>query len=362
MISAAKRHPSLPSNIAGWLASSQLGVGREITGVSVRLARRVSALVALDDGSSLFLKEFPSVVFGPAAQRELDLLDAVRTQPDLAAIHSAMPDVLAIDVASRILVTRGLTDRQTFRDLVGCRPPTDDRLTTLIAERLAQCHDVVATAGLRADTRIRPTPCPVLDYDNVTPTDFSELPGTQFRTFLAAVQAASPQLAAIRDRWSPSTFIHGDVKDDNFLIRGSADDPDFDVALVDWEFAGWGDPCWDLGCFVGIILIYWLDHVDPESGPDLNAWIAQTDIPFDDVRLSCRNFVAAYLRFRNPPDPFGDFLAAVAGYAGIFLLHRAQTSLELHGVLTIPARLYLHVGLTIIENAPRLATFLFGER
>ena len=47
--------------------------------------------------------------------------------------------------------------------------------------------------------------------------------------------------------WVPHALVHGDLRDANVLLA----EP---LRFVDWEFAGYGDPAWDLAC-----LLSWLD-------------------------------------------------------------------------------------------------------
>ncbi|GAA1517150.1 hypothetical protein GCM10009677_58070 [Sphaerisporangium rubeum] len=62
------------------------------------------------------------------------------------------------------------------------------------------------------------------------------------------VMTCTPVLRAIEElghRWRPHAPVHGDVKFDNVLVAA----PD-DLWLVDWEFAGLGEPAWDLAGIV----------------------------------------------------------------------------------------------------------------
>ncbi|HJV08641.1 MAG TPA: phosphotransferase, partial [Acidimicrobiales bacterium] len=58
------------------------------------------------------------------------------------------------------------------------------------------------------------------------------------------------RLAELRDGWRLRGVIHGDVRWDNALVVGDR------VVLVDWEFADWGDPAWDVAGAVADALVY----------------------------------------------------------------------------------------------------------
>jgi len=76
--------------------------------------------------------------------------------------------------------------------------------------------------------------------------------GDEPPSFLAGHAAIPPLLedavgaaAAVdvaRSAWKVETVIHGDLRWDNCLWQETAGR----ATLLDWEFAGWGDPAWDL--------------------------------------------------------------------------------------------------------------------
>ena len=64
-------------------------------------------------------------------------------------------------------------------------------------------------------------------------------------------------LATLRSRWRPMVATHGDLRLDNVLVDTAKDSPD--LRIVDWEFAGPGDPAADLGWVVGDLLARTMD-------------------------------------------------------------------------------------------------------
>jgi thiamine kinase-like enzyme len=54
-------------------------------------------------------------------------------------------------------------------------------------------------------------------------------------------------LAGLREEWNLDSFIHGDVKGANTVVDIHAAEAPLTLTLVDWEFAGLGDSCWDIG-------------------------------------------------------------------------------------------------------------------
>lgn len=68
-------------------------------------------------------------------------------------------------------------------------------------------------------------------------------------------------LGSMRDAWRSTHLVHGDLRWANCLVDGAGG-----VVLVDWEYAGLGDPAWDLGCALAEHLAW--GPLGPETCPD----------------------------------------------------------------------------------------------
>ena len=74
------------------------------------------------------------------------------------------------------------------------------------------------------------------------------------------------ELAGLADwllmAWQPECLIHGDIRLTNCLVHPSApNERTKQIALVDWENAGCGDPCWDIGSALCDYLLTWCIRV-----------------------------------------------------------------------------------------------------
>jgi thiamine kinase-like enzyme len=76
-----------------------------------------------------------------------------------------------------------------------------------------------------------------------------------------------PQFVKLLDRlrtdWRPEAFIHFDLKWENCLVNPRRNL----LKIVDWEFAGPGDPAWDMGCLFadGLISVLETNHRSREA-------------------------------------------------------------------------------------------------
>jgi thiamine kinase-like enzyme len=73
-------------------------------------------------------------------------------------------------------------------------------------------------------------------------------------------------LAGLGEEWNLDAFIHGDVKGANTVVDMHATKAPLTLTLVDWEVAGLGDSCWDIGSVLADYLAQSLRSLD-ESIP-----------------------------------------------------------------------------------------------
>lgn len=81
----------------------------------------------------------------------------------------------------------------------------------------------------------------------------------------------SQHLWELRETWSESHTIHGDLRWSNVLVA------DQHVSLIDWESASLGDPCWDTGCFLANFFSNWVgkggvSEILVEMGPAIRSF------------------------------------------------------------------------------------------
>jgi hypothetical protein len=104
------------------------------------------------------------------------------------------------------------------------------------------------------------------------------------------------EMDRLREEWQPSSLIHSDWKLANCLIS-----PDRSrLSLVDWEFAGWGDPYWDAGTMLQSYWSFWVrwpslhsvDEVCPVLRAFLSAWARTRGLSLFDCASTAIRFAA----------------------------------------------------------------------
>jgi aminoglycoside phosphotransferase (APT) family kinase protein len=100
-------------------------------------------------------------------------------------------------------------------------------------------------------------------------------------------------LSTLRGEWQPSCLIHGDVKWDNFLIR-DAGSADFEVLLIDWEMAVFGDPCWDVGAVFQAYLNHWIYSMPFHETIQSDLLVSRAQRPLEQLQPAIREFWSNY--------------------------------------------------------------------
>jgi phosphotransferase family enzyme len=157
-----------------------------------------------------------------------------------------------------------------------------------------------------------------------------------------------------------STLTHGDLRWENVIVERE-DARGCQVRLVDWEFAGWGEPEWDAACFISACLGAWLSttpHV-PSVRPDRLLDLAA--IPLQSVRPGIRAFWSAYAHggalARSQPRP--DLLRC-AELVAVRLVHLAFEATAGHEYIRAAEVAHLQVALNMLDDPLTSAFELLG--
>ena len=104
------------------------------------------------------------------------------------------------------------------------------------------------------------------------------------------------KLDAVRSGWQADTLIHGDIKFENcaLFFPGGPEAP-YDLKLVDWETADFGDASWDVGSvFTRRTLNSWLYSIPSTPGATAEQLEQLARTPLSSVQPAIRAFWRAY--------------------------------------------------------------------
>jgi Phosphotransferase enzyme family len=104
-------------------------------------------------------------------------------------------------------------------------------------------------------------------------------------------------LDELRAVWADDAFIHGDVKADNVIaFAPGTSRRKSRLALVDWETAGRGDACWDVGSVFGEYLATWLLSMPITGEAPPERFVELARYPLEAIQPAIRAFWHAYVR------------------------------------------------------------------
>ncbi len=171
------------------------------------------------------------------------------------------------------------------------------------------------------------------------------------------------ETAKIAGEWTANALIHGDMKLENCLRRpGKASDNP--VAIVDWEFADFGDALWDVGGVMQSWFNQWLHSVKPTGAEEsLAEAVRSSELPMDSMRSAIGAFWAAYAKANcwNESEDSVAFEKALR-FAGARLVQTAYEWARGRARLTWHAVRQVQAGVNLMSKPAESAAQLLGER
>jgi hypothetical protein len=311
---------------------AMLGLEKErIVRVERCASRRVVLMVELDDGSARLVK-FPDVdteLDNDYERVVLGMLEELELTP---LARQAVPRIVAEGGATRAIALDVVKDCDSLRELIQSDPAVDVKHLVNLAAVLADLHKAPIQDAYRKYPEWLLHP-PVPKTTLLTPYEYAHGGGLDFDIYLRAMQELEPDFRELHEQWRPDTIVHYDLRDDNILFpRGPG--RECPVRLIDWELAGFGDPCYDVGYLIGQFLV---DSVRRHGDGDV----------LNSARRNARTFLSAYRTLAGIP---GDTELRILRYAGVALLLQAAMRLQQLGMLNRVGHLCLLYGKRLIAD------------
>lgn len=184
-------------------------------------------------------------------EREASVYWQSRTNPNLAPFAELAPRSYAWDPPNSVLILEYLPEHTELYDLADRFSPD---LALLAGRAMAKFHRAMESEEYRT---LFPAELPqALSMHSAQEEDLAE--ESAGRRELIRTVRKYPDFARALDQlieqWQPSTVIQGDWKLDNCLIPAERDR----IRIVDWEFAAWGDPLWDIATLLQSYWNFWV--------------------------------------------------------------------------------------------------------
>jgi len=318
--------------------------------------RNVNFTVITGDGSGYFLK-------GAVDQdTQRTLANEARVYAFLTSFestHAFSVPMYAYDPDEHILILGVVRHATTLTQYYLRRKHFSITLARGLARALGRLHETPSPGLTALDINGQPESAPWILSIHRPSLDL--LPRmTNFMLYLVETLQRFPEFAYSFDdlyqNWPAEVVIHGDIRGLNCLVFGhSANARMTKLRLVDWELAGMGDPCWDVGCVFADYLSSWVLLAGLSPHGRTNESIEPLGYPLERVQPAIRVFWDSYVRQRAlHPTAAEGLLSRALLYASARLvqtaLEKALTfSVERHREMTL-----LQLALNVIRQ-PRSA-------
>jgi aminoglycoside phosphotransferase (APT) family kinase protein len=164
----------------------------------------------------------------------------------------------------------------------------------------------------------------------------------------------------LRGSWRAETLIHGDVRWDNWVAPpATASGRRTRVILLDWEVAGPGDPCLDIGAFLAEYLSAWVHSIPIVDSCDPGRMLRHARRPLDRMQPAIQAFWTAYCRTSNQ-HAHGTALARAVQFAAARLLQAAVEESAADSELRAHTVAALQLAVNIVQRPGDAAARLLG--
>ncbi len=210
-------------------------------------------------------------------------LRAFAEHPLLAPARRDVPRWRADDEADAVLVTELVHPATTLTKLhlAGGRPRFPPETAAAAGRLLARVHRAGAEAARAGAFPSLPRGPP----GALTLSLPEEVEGAAMAQLADALRGRpffNAPRAPLLEAWRAQPgLVHHDVRWDNLLVAPGADPEGGPVLrLIDWEMAGVGDPAWDVACYLGEHVRFWLLSAMTLRARDLADARGKAGIPF----------------------------------------------------------------------------------
>jgi len=168
-------------------------------------------------------------------------------------------------------------------------------------------------------------------------------------------------LDELRGEWSAQAFIHYDIKWSNLIVTPPGAGGKRQLKIVDWELAGLGDPCWDVGSVFGEYLSFWLSSIPITGEEPPDRFIELARYPLGKMQPALRSFWQSYVwRMGLDAATSYQWLVRAVKYGAARLVQTAfeggQGSTQLTGNVICS----LQLGLNMLDRPQEAAVHLLG--
>ena len=360
------------SNVAAYLLHRELISGASIVDGDFTVMdvsrRNRNFKVTSQLGPSYLLKQSAGQEGGASLAYESGVYQVLHELREDRSLQRYLPRHYAYDEQENILILELLRDAPSLQE-----HHAQGRFSTAIAAALglalSKFHRLTSSASRSDFGRFSARMPWVLSLHRPSLEMFRDISNANLQLIRIVQNAAGLPaiLDELRQGWRVDTLIHNDLKWDNCLVCSYAKTRRApQLKIVDWEFAGMGDACWDAGAILSSYLSFWLNSI-PVTGEDPpDRFLELARYPLQRMQPAIRHYWEAYVQGMGfDASKAQEMLLRSTKYAAARLLQtgfeQMQNSVKLTGNLICLLQLSLNIMLRPQEAIAHLLGISFGN-
>ena len=282
-----------------------------------------------------------------------------------------LPGYYGYDARRAVLILELLDGARSLERL----PPSDWLLPTSLAARLGTALSCLHRRGREFAGTGQPETLPArlpwalfLDRPGLDLLREASNANLHLIRIIQSVPEFRRAFDELRQGWRFDTLIHNDVKWDNCLVFAAPGARRTTrLKLIDWEFAGIGDPCWDAGAVFSSYLSFWLLSIPITGAEPPERLLDLTRYPLERMQPAMQAYWSAYVRGMELDEATADeWLTRAVKYSAARLVQsafeQAQTSTSLSNDVICLLQLALNIALRPSEALGPLLGVASGPR
>jgi hypothetical protein len=346
----------------GYLTTS----GAALDGITIEDAsrRNTNLKVLRPRGMSYFLKQARDADGAAHLAHEASIYQILRANVRRVSFGRCLPQFLGYDPNKRILVLEFIRKSHSLREHHALKRRFPVALGAALAHALASLHRLPIKDDLvRRSSR---DPRWIFSLHRPGLRHWRGLSRASLK--VVEIIQGRPEYCRLLDDvqqdWRNDAFIHFDAKWDNCIVlEPSAPEYTRGLRIIDWELAGLGDACWDVGSVLADYLSVWQSSVLllDDRAPEYPSIDVQCRL--ERMQPAMRAFWMTYVRcMQHEPAVANDLLVRTARLVAVRLLQIAVERAQVSPEITSNIVGNVQLSLNILQRPIEAIVHLFGIR
>ncbi|WP_447403017.1 phosphotransferase family protein (plasmid) [Lysinibacillus sp. fkY74-1] len=317
------------------------------------------------EGPCYFLKQGVTPNKKTTVSREAAMYEFFLTDKGNDGFTRYLPHFYGYDSERHILITECLKEAQNLREYHTRLLRFSTSLAAEMGNALGTLHRLTPKINNDKDIGIfKHEPPPVFSIHCPTLRIFQDIskPNIQIIKIIQQFPEFCEQLTSLKQEWRTDTLINFDIKWENCMVPYKlAQGKDKGLKIIDWELAGLGDPCWDIGSVFIDYLFFWLLSI-PITSETLSEKVpVMAPYPLSKLQPAIRSFWESYFqRMELDSITSSELLLRAVKYASARLLKTTFEQMQMSKQLTGNVIFSLQLSQNMIQRPREAIKHLLG--